>query len=181
MNRNIRRALLMVPIALGIVVAPIAFAREEMADDASDPPVMDQADESAPTTDVEGIEQVEVSRDPDELPSEIARQPDDAVHADTALVFTNTSPHRAQVACVGFNKNGRPIGRTITRLPPRGLRYVLASDMSRGTDFIGHVRCKPRGRVVGSTVFIGRGITDLPARNVRSGRGRIRFPLVAHF
>jgi hypothetical protein len=52
------------------------------------------------------------------------------------LVFTNLGNRPTSVKCVGFDKNGTPIGRTATRIPPLGVRYVLASDISNGLDFV---------------------------------------------
>ena len=83
--------------------------------------------------------------------------------------------------CNGGSAGGSPIGRTRTVVPPLGLRYVLASDMSNGVDFVGQVQCAPRGRIVGSVVFIGPAVTDLPVHNGKLGKSRIRFPLVAHY
>ena len=53
--------------------------------------------------------------------------------------------------------------------------------MSNGVDFVGQVQCAPRGRIVGSVVFIGPAVTDLPVHNGKLGESRIRFPLVAHY
>jgi hypothetical protein len=35
--------------------------------------------------------------------------------------------------------------------------------------------------VVGSVVFVGPALTDLPVRNGKLGISRIQFPLVAHY
>jgi hypothetical protein len=135
---------------------------------------------------VQAIAEVEIDREIDTLPDDI-EHPSDPDVADTALVFTNLGRHRAAVKCVGFDKNGTPIGRTTTRIPAMGVRYVLASDISNGVDFIGQVQCARHGRVIGSVIFIGPGITDLPVLNrlnrgnQHSSRNRIQFPLVAHY
>ena len=131
------------------------------------------------TPDVESLEEVDVSRPIDELPDDV--EPDDPDTVDTALVFTNQTNRHARVKCVAFDKNGEPVGRSRSAIPPRGVRYVLVSDMSAGADFIGQVQCAPYGKLIGSVVFLGPDITDLPVRNGRLGKSRIRFPLVAHY
>ena len=128
--------------------------------------------------DVQDTEEVEIARELDTLPSDIA--PPDLDVADTVLLFTNFSNYGAAVKCVGFDRNGTPIGRTLTRIPRLGVRYVLASDISNGLDFIGHVQCAKHGRVEGTALFIGPGVTDLPVLN-RGVKNRIRFPVVAHY
>jgi hypothetical protein len=146
-----------------------------------DGPVRDHIARDDLREELDAIDVVEIDREIDALPDEIERTDDDPDLADTALVFTNMTRRGAGVKCVAYNKNGEPVGRTLTRIPPLGLRYVLASDMSNDTDFVGQVICSPHGKVVGSVVFIGPSLTDLPVRNGKLGRSRIRFPLVAHY
>jgi hypothetical protein len=123
----------------------------------------------------------EVVRDTARLTDELRPRPHDDVDvADTAMTFTNLTGHNTRVLCAGFNKNGRVIGRKWLRVPRLGLRYLLASDLSRDADFVGHVQCAARAGVIGSAVFLGPDITDLPAINP-DGPGRIRFPLVATY
>jgi hypothetical protein len=172
--------------AMTLLCAPAAFAQENTDTGQGDVPEMERPIRDRISNDdlkdeISEIEVVTISRDIDTLPSEIEPQPEDPDLADTALVFTNMDRRSAGVICVGFNKNGRAVGRTATRIPPLGLRYVLASDISNGVDFIGQVQCSPRGNVVGSVVFIGPAVTDLPVRNGKLGKSRIRFPLVAHY
>ena len=190
MTKKTTLIILFVLAALGMLVAPMAFAQEDMPDPVTDErpdrPVYERSDEdrvqkSELSAELDAIEEVEVAREIDTLPDAIEPQPDDPNLADTALVFTNMSRRTSWVKCVGFNKNGRPVGRTSTDIPPLGLRYVLASDISNGVDFVGQVQCKPMGRVVGSVVFIGPDLTDLPVRNGRIGKSRIRFPLAAYY
>jgi len=128
--------------------------------------------------DVQATEEVEIARELDTLPSDIA--PPDLDVTDTVLLFTNFNNYDDAVICVGFDRNGTPIGRTLTRIPRLGVRYVLASDISNGLDFIGHVQCAKHGRVEGTALFIGPGVTDLPVLN-RGVKNRIRFPVVAHY
>ena len=186
MNRNPLRALPAVLIAITMLVSPIAFAHEEVEGEQTDPPNSDRPirhriHQNELAKQLEAIDVVEISRELDTLPEELESDPAAPDLADTALVFTNMSRRSAWVKCVGFDENGEPVGRTSTRVPPLGLRYVLASDISNGERFIGQVQCKRKGPLVGSVVFIGPSITDLPVRNGNLGKSRIRFPLVAHY
>ncbi len=125
---------------------------------------------------------VEVRRDARELQAEVRPRPVDRDVADTALVFTNLGREDHRVFCVGFDDEGRRVGRAWLKLPARGLRYLLASDLSRGKDFIGHAQCSGGRNVTGSLVFLGPDLTDLPVLQPELGdAGRIRFPLVATY
>ncbi len=155
----------------------LLFAGSALAQDAD----RTTAERQLLTADVLALEEVEVSRPVDELPNDVEPNEEDPDSTDTALVFSNLGGERAWVKCVAFNMNGQPVGRTRTAIPALGVRYMRASDISNSVDFVGQVHCAPRGKVVGSTVFVGPGITDLPVRNGHVGRSRIRFPLVAHY
>ena len=169
----------MLLLLIAMLIAPMAFAQEEPVEEETDQPIRHEIYKKDLAREIDAIDLVDISREVDELPTDFDRDPD---VADTALVFTNLGRRTSWVKCVGFNKNGAAIGRTKTEIPPLGLRYVLASDISNGVDFIGHVQCSPKGRVVGSVVFIGPSLTDLPVRNGKLGHDRrIRFPLVAHY
>jgi hypothetical protein len=186
MNQKSLCTLLVLLAAVGMLANPAAFAQENTVNEDIRPPVIDRSDvvhisKDALRNRLDAINVVDVARGIDTLPDEIEPTPQDSDVADTALVFTNMSRSTTAVKCVAFNKNGRPIGRTRTVVPPLGLRYVLASDMSNGVDFVGQVQCAPRGRIVGSVVFIGPAVTDLPVHNGKLGESRIRFPLVAHY
>jgi hypothetical protein len=186
MNQKSLRTLLVLLAAVGMLANPAAFAQEDTDNEDNRPPAIDRSNfvrisKDALQNHLDAINVVDVAREIDTLPDEIEPTPEDSDVADTALVFTNMSRSTSAVQCVAFNKNGRPIGRTRTVVPPLGLRYVLASDMSNGVDFVGQVQCAPRGRVIGSVVFIGPAVTDLPVRNGKLGKSRIRFPLVAHY
>jgi len=125
---------------------------------------------------------VEITRDPADLPHVLQPQsPEDADVADTVLVFTNESSSPMRVRCEGFNKNGRPVGRAWVAIPNRGLRYIMASDLSRGRDWVGQVHCHGSAQVRGTAVLLGRNLTDLPAIQARDGFGRLRFPVVATY
>lgn len=186
MTQNPLRTAILLVFAIALLCAPAAFAQLDVDAGEGDvpdieSPVRDRISKHDLRDEIRDIEIVTISREIDTLPTEIEPQPEDPDLADTALVFTNMSRRNAGVVCVGFNKNGEPVGRTATRIPPLGLRYILASDISDGVDFIGQVQCSPHGRVVGSVVFIGPAVTDLPVRNGKLGKSRIRFPLVAHY
>lgn len=144
-----------------------------------------------PTTagaqDAETVPVIEVERLALELRDRIERPPEeDPDLADTALVFTNVMNRDALVRCRAFDGDGDVIGRARLRVPPRGVRWLLASDLSQGEDFIGSTHCFVTTRVRGTAVFIGPGLTDLPAGPnpdlVSELRGhRLAFPLVAHY
>lgn len=129
-------------------------------------------------------ELVDESRDEAELRVEIK----DAIARDTdlsntVLVFNNAGRRTTYVHCAAYNGNGRVLGRRIARVPAQGVRYLRASDLSNGVDFVGSVICKAREHVVASAIFLTPGaITNLEVVQKRSRRAtRIRFPLVASF
>ena len=125
---------------------------------------------------------VQITRDATELTDALRpRPPEDADVADTALVFTNEGGVPERVRCVGFNKNGRAVGRAWVAIPARGLRYLLASDLSYGRDFVGQVQCAAAVQIKGSAVLLGQNVTDLPAIQVQGTFGRLRFPVVATY
>ncbi len=127
-------------------------------------------------------EAVDVERDGPELNDRIRDHRPDLDTVDTALVFTAVRSARSTVKCVGYDDNGRIVGTVRLRIPGRGLRYVLASDISRGRDFVGSAVCKTSGRILPSAVLLGPGITHL---GVVQGEGDysaiMRFPLIASF
>lgn len=124
----------------------------------------------------------EVDRDVADLPTEIRPRPIDVDVVDTALVFTNTANVDRRIVCVGFDKQGQKVGRVLVKLPALGLRYVLASDLADGQDFVGSAQCATHATVRGSAIFLGPSITDLSVDNI-AGRwlGRIRFHVVATY
>ncbi len=124
----------------------------------------------------------DIDRDGTELMEEMRVRPDDRDVADTALVFTNFSEQRQHILCVGFDKHGNALGRVRVVVPRLGLRYVLASDLSNGADFVGSAQCGAAASVKGTAIFLGPGLTDLPVQQVQGERaGRMRFPLVATY
>jgi len=177
MNRNSLRIPVLLLAGACMITAQNAFAEQSAAG-----PSTEKVYAGEVKTEIQRLGEVVIDRGLDTLPDDI-RPPIDPDTADTVLVFTNLGSTYAAVKCVAFNRNGRPIGRTATRVPALGVRYVTASDISDGLDFIGHVQCARSGRIVGSAVFVGPGFTDLPVIHPSSSQdaGRIRFPLVVHY
>ena len=103
--------------------------------------------------------------------------------ADTVLVFNNRTGRRAGVWCAAYDADGNILGRADTYVPGNGLRYLRASDLSGGVDFVGSAVCKARGRLEGSVVFLApSAITSLKVRqHERRGVTHFRFPLVASY
>ena len=75
------------------------------------------------------------------------------------------------------------IGRTATAVPANGLRYIRASDLANGRDFIGSARCWTGGDIIATAVFLAPGaVTSLDVEQHRHPlKGRVRFPLVASY
>ena len=87
------------------------------------------------------------------------------------------------VSCVAIDGNGNILGRGYTVVPSNGLRYLRASDLSNGIDYVGSALCKADGRAEASAVFLApSAITSLKVRQ-RGRRGGMlfRFPVVASY
>ena len=84
-----------------------------------------------------GADAPEIDRDGDALVKELDVRPDDRDFTDTAIVASNRASGPGLVVCAAFNANGRPLGRAAMRVPGNGLRYLRASDVSNGIDYIG--------------------------------------------
>ena len=124
------------------------------------------------------------SRGEEQLRVEVRQAMDrDTDTTNTALVFNNTTAAVAHVVCIAYSAEGRMLGRKVARLPARGVRYLRASDLSGGTDFIGSAICATRARVVASAVFLAPGsLTNLDV--IQAGPWddtNIRFPLIATY
>ncbi len=131
---------------------------------------------------IDPAETVEVERDGVQLHDQIRDHRPDLDTVDTALVFTAVRSRRTVVKCTGYDDNGHVVGAVRLRVPGRGLRYVLASDISHGRDFVGSVVCKTSGKILPSAVLLGRGITDLGVEQAEGDYSVIiRFPLVVTF
>ena len=134
------------------------------------------AAKDAPTI---GDEGPEIERRAVELQQRLRDRRVDLDSVATALVVNNT---RWPWAIAGYDDDGRFVGAARTRVPPNGLRFLLASDIAHGRDFVGSVICKASGRLLGSALLIGAELTDL--RVVQRGRQTwtvFRFPLVASY
>ena len=116
-------------------------------------------------------------RDRIELPP-----PPDVSTADTAIVFTNVGNRGAAARCVAFDYEGERIGHTRVRVPARGMRWLLASDLSDGQRFIGNAHCFVNGQMLASAIFLGPGITDLPVKQATTaGEFHVAIPILAHY
>ena len=124
---------------------------------------------------------VEVTRSAQELQDMLKMERDVDV-IDTALIFNNPRRQRTLVVCVGYNANGRALGRAFSIVPGNGVRLIRASDISDGRDFLGSARCKALARVIPSSFIVGVGFSDAPARVVHGwDNTAIRFPIVASY
>jgi hypothetical protein len=129
---------------------------------------------------VEVAGEVEVDRDADALQADLRSVTDhDRDVVDTALVFNNLGAERVAVACRGFDKNGNYVGGAIARIPGHGLRYLRASDLSNGRDFVGSATCHTTNRVAGESVLLAPG--GLTSLRIQQRRLQVRFPLVATY
>lgn len=62
------------------------------------------------------------------------------------------------------------------------IRLILASDLSRGGDFVGSATCKARNRVIPSSFIVGPGLSDGPVRLHHGWDStEMNFPIVATF
>ncbi len=124
------------------------------------------------------VDEVEVTRGADELQAVLRPHPDRDV-VNTVLAFNNI--HRTEVAvrCVAYNAHGRPLGKAWVKVPGNGLRFMLASDIANGRDFVGSTRCHSAGKIVPAAFIVGRMLTDTPANASRGWGGtKMRFPTV---
>jgi len=125
----------------------------------------------------------QVERDAESLREYLRSHPIERDRVNTALVFANAVDVPARVDCVAFGPNGRALGAAWLVVPGRGLRYLRASDLVHGRDFVGPARCRTRARVR-ATAVVGApgGISDVQvAQGEGPGLVRIFFPLVASY
>ena len=127
----------------------------------------------------------ELARDGGDLQVDIRDAIDrDTDVADSALVFTNTGDTEGRVVCRAIDGNGQAVGsRTGVTVPAGGVRYLRASDISDGADFVGRADCVARRPMIASGFFLAPGaITDLKARREQQRRHvRMHFPVVATY
>jgi len=103
--------------------------------------------------------------------------------ANTALVFNNTGGDPTHVFCTAHDASGRVLGSKVARIPGKGVRYLRASDLSSGVDFIGSALCSTRGRIIGTAVFLAPGaMTSLEVIQLGPWDDTtLRFPLIATY
>ena len=131
---------------------------------------------------VKDLVEVEIDRDADALRDEIRPRIKDVDLADTALVFTNTAGRPARVGCVAYHQTGMPIGRARLWVPGNGVKFMRASDLSNGRDFVGQVVCTTLGLFLPSAIFLGPVVENMNVRVTDHDMAtRIRFPLVATY
>ncbi|MCF6355170.1 MAG: hypothetical protein L3J26_08740 [Candidatus Polarisedimenticolaceae bacterium] len=128
------------------------------------------------------VDEVEVTRGADELQAVLRPHPDlDVVN--TVLVFNNVLSATVVVRCVAYGVNGRPLGKiNKVKIPGNGLRFILASDLANGRDFVGSTLCHSEGKIVPAAFIAGRILTDTPAKTTHGWPGtKIRFPTVVTY
>ncbi len=109
------------------------------------------------------------------LPERIAEPSPQGPNTDTALLFTNLGMQPASVKLQAWNADGEQLATGEFSVPANGLVYILASRLAQeaGVDrFVGHVKAKASGYVVGSTVVIGSRLTDIDTINSHNLRRR---------
>jgi hypothetical protein len=126
------------------------------------------------------VDPPDVTHDDSEL-EDVLEQPVAAPHVNTALVFSSLVDHETRVVCRARNAQGEAVGAAAVRIPPDGVRFLLASDFSDGAPFVGQVRClAPRGVRGSGFARSANGVTDVPSPEHRRGRALlIHFPIVA--
>ncbi len=108
--------------------------------------------------------EIAVDRTPAELQPLLEPDPT-LVTTDTAIVFTSVIGATTTVRCTARDGDGNLIGRTITRIPGYGVRFVRASDLGNGQAYLGNVRCWSGRRMVTSAFIVGPGgVTAAKAR-----------------
>lgn len=125
---------------------------------------------------------IEITRSATDLQDVLRDRPSDPNVLDTALILTNQNGKASKARCVAFNHSGNAVGRAWVRIPGNGMRIVLASDITLGGNFVGSVRCKARGHVVGSAFIIGAAFSDAQVKNATAWeQSRISAPVVVAF
>ncbi len=127
------------------------------------------------------VDEVEVNRGADELQAVLRPHPDRDV-VNTVLAFNNAHRTEVVVRCVAYNANGRPLGKAWVKIPGNGLRFILASDIANGRDFVGSTRCHSAGKIVPAAFIVGRVLSDTPANSTLGWGGtKMRFPTVVTY
>jgi hypothetical protein len=87
---------------------------------------------------------------------------------DTALVFTNRGNTDTVVAMKVWNHRGEALAGKRVKVPAAGLAYLFASEIAQehGIEaFLGKIEARAQGHVVGTSVVVGVGLSDVPAVN----------------
>jgi len=123
----------------------------------------------------------EVVRGGSELQALAAMPSAQRTGVETALIFTNVGGSEFRVLCAAYDAEGSPLGHAWTRIPARGMRVLLASDLSAGADFAGPVECLALGRVVPSGLLLTpSGISAVGSERYHGVHADfVRFPLAA--
>ena len=100
--------------------------------------------------------EVAVDRMPDELKTMLEPSPT-AVTTDTAIVFTSLFGSAQLVRCTARDGDGNIIGRSVTRVPAYGVRFVRASDLGNGQAYLGRVRCRSSRQMITSAFIVTAG------------------------
>lgn len=128
--------------------------------------------------------EVEIGRDASELIDLMAGAPNPNPQAasllDTAMILTNTDFVPAVIHCHANTENGDTIARVRIRVPGRGVRFFLASDIIDESGYVGNVVCMAPGVVIGTEVLLGAVTTDIEVHQDYRGNGSIMlFPVTA--
>ena len=123
--------------------------------------------------------EVQVDRTPDELRTLLEPNPS-VVTTDTAIVFTSVTASLLTVRCTARDGDGNIIGRTRTRVPGYGVRFVRASDLGNGQAFLGRAKCwSSRPMATSAFIVTAGGITVARAReHHHDGTDHVLVPVV---
>jgi hypothetical protein len=114
----------------------------------------------------------EVTHGSAELRALIATPAAERTGVETALVFANVGANEFRVLCAAYDAEGALVGHAWTRIPPRGLRFLLASDLSAGAPFAGRAECAAIGRVVPSALLLTPGgVMGVASQHFLGARG----------
>lgn len=124
----------------------------------------------------------EITREASDIEAVIRDQRVNPDVLDTALILTNQSRQVVKARCIAYDHSGQAMGRAWVRLPANGMRIFLASDIVTARNFVGSVRCKTRGHVLGSAFILGSAFSSAQVKNTRSwDESRISAPVVVAF
>lgn len=130
------------------------------------------------------VMEIEINRSVNELSDLLSGAALPKLHVasilDTALVFTSVHSSEKTAYCHANDKNGVTVGRVRVRIPAKGIRFFLASDIVEERGYVGSVVCSATGYVLGTAVMLGVVITDIPVQqDYRAGVSNLLFPVTA--